>query len=346
MHIKTNIEHNMIQIIILAVCPLLMVVNNITQAIFFIFATGICFVASSFLCGMFNRYFSRNVKIFVSAVLSSFLIAILDFILKKEPKLGLESNSDCFYAVLSVICLCLDIYCIDSKSVVKLHMIKTGITTGIFAGILIVFGMVVEILGQGSFFGAKMMEGNVFFTSITFKLILLGVIAIVADYVYRTYQEKVNEKKMAYEKYVRKIRDEKYFQYDELRRKKLLTSKIEINNVKEDFIEVINQKTAEHESVEEDISNSLRKTELKKQPIETGKKKDKKSKLRHQVNVKVQEKERNAKPNSSDEKVDKGSKKKKSKDKSSDIKARGGGKARVERVFPSNSNPDDDDKKN
>ena len=340
MHIKTNIEHNMIQIIILAICPLLLVVNTVTQAVFFIFATGVCFIVSAFVCGLFNRYFSKNIKIFVTAVLSSFIIAILDFLLKKEPKFGLESNSDCFYAVLSVICLCLDIYCIDSKSIVKLHMIKTFITTGIFAGILLVYGMIIEILGYGSFFGGKIMEGNEFFASITFKFILLGILTVVADYIYRYYQTKANEKKMAYEKYVRKIRDEKLFQYDELRRKKLLTSKIEINNVKEDFIQIIEQKNAENESVEEDIKKSLKQSEIKK-PVENKKNKSKNKKVKNHINVKVQEKEKNSKSVNKEEKVDEGLNEK-PKGKAKKSKKRG--KAKVERIFGSNSNPNGDKK--
>ena len=74
MHIKTNIEHNMVQIIVLAICPLILVVNTMTQGLFFIVSTILCFVLSSFLCGLLNKYFSRNVKIFVTAVLSSFII--------------------------------------------------------------------------------------------------------------------------------------------------------------------------------------------------------------------------------------------------------------------------------
>ena len=143
MHIKTNIEHNMIQIVILAICPLLMVVSSVSQAIFFVVAVAVCFACSSFVCGLFNRYFSKNIKIFVTAILSSFIIAIVDYLLKTEPKFGLESNDDCFYAVLSTVCLCLDIFCVDTKSIINLHMIKTAITTGVFAGILIVFGIFV-----------------------------------------------------------------------------------------------------------------------------------------------------------------------------------------------------------
>ena len=259
MHIKTNIEHNMIQIIILAVCPLLLVVSSVAQALFFATAVSICFVISSFVCGMFNKYFSRNVKIFVTAIISSFIIAILDYFLKQEPILGLKSNNDCFYAVLATICLSIDVYCINSKSVIKLNLIKTLIDCGIFSAILGIFAVIVEFFGWGSFLGIKIYTPAVgaFFKGITFKLILLGLITIVADSIYRFRQKRLVEKKIVYEKYVRKIRDEKMFLYDDLRRKKLLTSKVEINKVNQDFIDEINQKNAENQSIEKDIKESL-----------------------------------------------------------------------------------------
>ena len=342
MHIKTNIEHNMIQIIILAICPLLLVVNNIGQAVFFAIATSICFIISAFVCGMFNRYFSRNIKIFVTAVLSSFIITILDFILKQEPKFGLESNSDCFYAVLSTICLCLDVYVIDSNSLIKLHMIKTLITCGIFSGILIIFALIVELLGSGSIFGAKLftLQSGEFFNSITFKLILLGVITVIADYIYRLYQRKAYEKKIVYEKYVRKIREEKMFQYDELRRKKLLTSRIEINNVKEEFIEKINQKNAENQSIEADIKDSLKQPENTVLSLNTNKNKKKSHKLKLKIDVDRQERERRPENNVNEEVVEEDVNSSKKDKKKKKFK----GKSKVERVFGSNSNPNGDKK--
>lgn len=295
MHIKTNIEHNMIQIIILAVCPLLMVVSSLTQALFFAVATTICFCVSAFVCGMFNKFFSRNIKIFVTAVLSSFIITIIDVILRQKPKFGLETNDDCFYAVLSTICLCLDVYFIDSNSVIKLHMFKTIITCGIFSGILMLYALIVELLGSGSVFGGKIFNvgsSGAFFSSITFKLILLGIIAVAADYIYRWRQNKIYEKKIIAEKYVRKVRDEKLFQYEELRRKKLLTSQVEINTVKEDFIEKINQKDAENQSIQKDIDESLKKPENVIINQERKATKKKKGKLKVHIDVQRQEREK------------------------------------------------------
>ena len=106
--------------------------------------------------------------------------------LKQEPKSGLEANKDCFYAVLSTICLSIDVYCINSKSAVKFHMFKTFIDCGIFAGFLMIFATIVEFFGFGSFFGIHIFNPATgeFFRSITFKLVLLGLITIIADSIY------------------------------------------------------------------------------------------------------------------------------------------------------------------
>ncbi len=332
MHIKTNIEQNMIQLIVIAVCPLILVVNTMVQGIFFSIATALCFSLSSIICGLLNKYFSRNVKVFITAVLSSFIIAIFNYMLKQEPKLGLQANKDCFYAVLSTICLSLDVYCINSKSVVKLHMIRTFFDCGIFAGVLIGFSTIVELFGSGSILGIHLFNPSIgaFFQSITFKLILLGLITIALDSVYRFRQNRVTEKKILYEKYVRKIRDEKMFLYDDFRRKKLLTSKVEINNVNQEYVDEINQKNAENQSLEEDVKESLGDDVNRKSKTEKGK-----SKLH--VDVDRQEREKlsakKAKEKAmaergelvEEQKEDKKGKKKKGKDSKSS--------AKVEKVF-------------
>ena len=339
MHIKTNIEHNMIQIIVLAVCPLLMVVNNLTQALFFAATTSICFIASAFVCGIFNRYFSRNIKVFVTAVLSSFIVAIIDYFLQQTPDFILQANQDCFYAVLATICISLDVYCIDSKSIIKLHMIKTFIDCGIFAGILGTLAALVEIFGNGTILGIHLFNISVgaFFQTITFKLILLGIITIVADSIYRARQKRLNERKITFEKYVRKIRDEKMFIYDDLRRKKLLTSKVEINNVNQDFVEEINQKNAENQSIEEDIQDSLDNVEKEEEASKSNKsnKKNKKSKSKLHIDVDRQEREKlSAKKAAERAKRERGELVD-----DSDKKGKKGkkGKAKVERVYGSNS---------
>ena len=55
---------------------------------------------------------------------------------------------------------------------------------------------------------------------------------------------------MIYQKYVRIIRNEKAFQYDKLRREKLLANQIEINRINKSDSEKIKQKVAENETID------------------------------------------------------------------------------------------------
>ena len=218
-------------------------------------------------------------------------------------------------------------------------MFKTFIDCGIFAGFLMIFATIVEFFGFGSFFGIHIFNPATgeFFRSITFKLVLLGLITIIADSIYRFRQKRVTEKKITYEKYVRRIRDEKMFIYDDFRRKKLLTSQVEIHKVNQDFVDELNQKDAENLSLEEHIKESTKDDE----DSATKQDKNKKTKTKLKINVERQEKEKlsakKAKEKAmrergefveEDEKGKKGKKKGKDKDKNESNTG-----AKVERVF-------------
>lgn len=353
MHIKTNIEHNIIQVAILAICPLLLVLNSVGQALFYILSTSVCFFVSAMICKFYSKHFSRNLKIFVTAIVSTFVLTILNFALKKHTILGLESTSDSYYAVLSAICLCLDAYFIDNESETKGYLFIVLFDIIIYAVMVIVFAIIVELFGYGTFFGLKIFGSyteNLFFVSLPFKLVLLGVICVIADYIYRIYQEKKNEKRIALEKYVKKIRDEKFFQYDELRKKKLLVSKIEFKNINEEQAKEIDQKIAENRAVETeedkekqkelDKEEQARKDELQKKFTARSKAKSsnkyKESIEERQKNKKTEEPEENEEVTQKDSKKNKKNNKKSKKEKSNKKpqKMRGSTKgSKVERVF-------------
>ena len=232
MHVKTNIEHNFIQVAILAICPLLLVMENIHQALFFIVATIVCFLISALVCLVFNKFLSRNLKIFITALLSTFIITLINELLKNNSFWGLQSSDHCFFAVLSTICLCVDIYFIDTKAVVSRYFVKLITNCVIFALLSFIYVFFVELLGYGTIFGkATSVTGAEFFRSITFKFIWLGLVCVVFDAIYRIYIKYYDKRNITYQKFVKRIRDEKEYQYNELRKKKLLTSPVEIKYV-------------------------------------------------------------------------------------------------------------------
>ncbi len=248
MHVKTNIEHNIIQVAVLAICPLLLVVQTTTQALFYMIATSICFLISSIVCFVFSKFMSRNVKIFITAILSTFIITIVNLLLSKIKLWNLESSDYHFFAVLTTICLCIDVYFIETKAVVPHYLPKVFMDCVWFSLILFIYSFVLEFLSLGTVFGKAIPHyfGNEFFGSLTFRLIWLGVLCIIVDALYRVYVRKNDKKKMTYQKYIKKIRDEKEFQYNELYRKRLLTSDVEIKKVAEEKLDEMNQKVSEN----------------------------------------------------------------------------------------------------
>ena len=281
MHVKTNIEHTITQIIILSICPLLLVFNNFKEAIFFAVSTSICFLISAFICMIFNRFLSRNIKIFITALLSTFIITLINELLKAYPFWGLEANDNFFFAVLSTMCLCVDIYYIETKAVVKHFMLRVLIYCLMFIAIFAVFSVIFEFIAYGTLIGFKVISysGTPFFQSYIFKFILLGFYGIFVDAMYRAYTKLKYQRRLTYQKYIKKIREEKAFQYDELRRKKLLASPVEIKHISNEKADEITQKISENETIKVE-------DEAKKEPEEKEEvKKSPKSKKKHKLGV-------------------------------------------------------------
>jgi hypothetical protein len=81
-------------------------------------------------------------------------------------------------------------------------------------------------------------------------LLSIATLCALFDYTVRYIDKKRETKNMIYQKYVRIIRNEKAFQYDNLRREKLLANQIEVNRINKSDSEKIKQKEAENEAIE------------------------------------------------------------------------------------------------
>lgn len=338
MHIKSNIEHNIVQIATLAVCPLLIVTNNLSQGAFYILATCVCYFVSAMACKIFGKNFGNNLKVFITAILSTFILTVLNYIVSNHKILDLETPEQSYFAILATICLCLDTYFVDKKSEQKMYLFKVLYDCALFSMILLFVSFFTELLGYGTIFNLKLTDkftGIEFFTDIAFKFILLAAINFVLDKLYREKQAKKNEKKMGIEKYVRRIRDEKFFQYEDLRRKQLLTSKVIIKNVNEEKAQEIEQKINENDTLEtEEDKKKLEEEEEKKEKEEAKKKTSSKSSKKSEDN---KTNFKNSKEQKAKEKKKKKAPKKKEEKFKGSVK-----KAKVERVFTKTETEDDE----
>ncbi len=274
MHIRTNIELSYIQIVMLAICPLFMIVNTLEYALYFAIATVVCYLLSAFVCFVFNKYLSHSLKIFITAILSSFIITMLNFFIEEYSFLNLTVSNNYYFVVISTIILSTDNSYIETKALEDNFFLKLLRSALAFTAFLVLFGIVKEFLAFGTIYGKKLFvySGFEFFSTIVFDFILLGVICAIAEMVYRIVLKKINEKQMMYAKFKRKIRNEKKYQYDVLRRNKLLTSDVQKNVIDDDVAKEIIQKERENEDelIEESAEES---SESVEEPVSKKKKK-------------------------------------------------------------------------
>lgn len=286
MHIKSNIEHNVIDVVILAICPLILIMNNLNSALYYIFATAFCFIISAVICLMLNKFLSKTMKVFITAVLSTFLITLFNYFIQEHGFLGITASDNNYYAVLSTIVMSIDIYYIDTKASVNNYFLRVLNSIFIFAIVSIVFVAVKEFLSFGTLFNWKPFKysGYAFFETVTFSFIWLAFVCAISEIVFRAISKHLEQKSMAYAKLLKRVKSERVFQYDSLRRQKLLSSEVEIKYVGDDEFKNIIDKDNRNESFSElknddkSVAPEKRKSIIKR----------KKSKLKVSKETKVQ----------------------------------------------------------
>ncbi len=250
MHIKTNIEHSSVQIIVLAICPLLMAVSSVDEAVFFVCGTAICLLVSQLFLMIFNKYLTNNVKAMLTAIISAMLVTVAIILVKENTDKVLPENS--YFIIFSTTILSAEFIYFRNKATTKHYFMSILKILFIFALITGVYAVIKEFLAFGSIYGKQLFKfsGVEFCRLIIFDLILLASLCAIFDYVVRLIDRKKETKDMVYQKYVKIIRSEKAFQYDILRREKLLTNEIEVNKINKVDAEKLAQKQSENEAIE------------------------------------------------------------------------------------------------
>ena len=251
MHIKTNVEHSPVQIIVLAMCPLIFAVSNVSEAIFFLCGTILCLIISQLFLMIFNRYLANDVKALLTAIISAMLVAVATVAVREYTDKVLPDNS--YLIIFSTTILNAEFIYFSSKALKRHYFLNILKNLVIFALMMLVYSVFKEFLAIGTVCEKqlfKKFDGFVFCESIIFELLWIATLCALFDYTVRYIDKKRETKNMIYQKYVRIIRNEKAFQYDRLRREKLLANQIEVNRINKSDSEKIKQKEAENEAIE------------------------------------------------------------------------------------------------
>ena len=296
MHLRTNIEMSFVHIAILALCPLMFVMEHADYALYFILATCACYFISALVCLVFNKFFSRSVKVFVTAILSVFIVTLLDVVIEQFSLLGLTMavHEDGAFAIISTTILSIDITYINTKAVASNYFWKILRAMIVFAVMGFVYSTVKEFLAFGTIYKSQIFEsfpGHAFCRTMAFNWLWMGIIAFVAEVINRAISKRITEKEIAYQKLLKKIRNEKVFQYDTLRRQKALISEMETNKIDGEKVEEITEKESANEVVDmsEITENQEGSENGSTETVEDKKAKKKRKKLKVSKQAKVEQ---------------------------------------------------------
>lgn len=250
MHIKTNIEHSSVQIIVLAICPLLLVVSSVNDAVLFVCGTVLCLLISQMFINLFNKYLTNNVKAMLTAIISALMVIVATILVKEKTDKVLPDNF--YFVIFSTTILNAEFIYFNNRALTKHYFFSILKNLLVFALITFIYAVIKEFLAFGTIYGKQLFafSGVKFFETMIFNLLLLATLCAAFDYFVRKIDKAHETKSMVYQKYVKIIRDEKTFQYDKLRREKLLGNEIEVNRVNKEDAEKIEQKISENEAIE------------------------------------------------------------------------------------------------
>ena len=250
MHIKTNIEHSPVQIIVLAICPLLIAMSTVSEAVFFLCGTVICLIISQLFLMIFNRYLANDVKALLTAIVSAMIVSVASIAVKEYTDKVLPDNA--YLIIFSTTVLNAEFIYFSNKALKRHYFLNILKNLVIFSAIVFVFAVFKEFLSLGTVCDKQLFkfDGFSFCSTIIYDLLSIATLCALFDYTVRYIDKKRETKNMIYQKYVRIIRNEKAFQYDNLRREKLLANQIEVNRINKSDSEKIKQKEAENEAIE------------------------------------------------------------------------------------------------
>lgn len=292
MHIKTNIEHSSVQIIVLAICPLLLVVSSVNDAVLFVCGTVLCLLVSQMFISVFNKYLTNNVKAMLTAIISALLVIVATILVKEKTDKVLPDNF--YFVIFSTTILNAEFIYFNNRALTKHYFFSILKNLFIFALIVFLYSVIKEFLAFGTIYGKKLFafSGVEFFETMIFNLLLLATLCAAFDYFVRKIDKAHETKSMVYQKYVKIIRDEKTFQYDKLRREKLLGNEIEVNRVNKEDAEKIAQKVSENEAIESVKEVVSEETEIVEPKEENEKEEAVKEEVKNpEVNVEAEEKD-------------------------------------------------------
>lgn len=250
MHIKTNIEHSSVQIIVLALCPLLLVVSSMIDALFFMCGTILCLIVSQIFILIFNRYLSNNVKAMLTALISALIVVVSTILVKEFTDKIMPETS--YFIIFSTTILNAEFIYFRNKAVMKHYFLSILKIIVIFSLLFMSYAVIKEFMAFGSLMEKTIFSftGFEFCRTMIFNLLLMACLCALFDFVVRVIDKAYETDHMVYQKYVKIIRNEKAFQYDKLRRERLLTNEIEINRLSKSDSEKLKQKSSENEAIE------------------------------------------------------------------------------------------------
>ena len=231
MRIKSKFELNFVHIAVLAICPLIVTTVNFYNAFTVLILSLISLVLSSLVCLIIAKNSSKTLRVFIAALVSALVVTGYELLVMNKIFEGSGNVSS--FAILSSIVLCVDLFYIDTK-VSKNYLIKIFRLIAVYSFILMLYASLKELFVTGTIGGLKIINNYVavdFFKMVTFDFLVLGLLCALVDRVVSLLVNLFNDYAMVYNKYKQKIRGEKAFIYEYYRRKKLLTSEVEINEV-------------------------------------------------------------------------------------------------------------------
>lgn len=261
MHIKSKFELNFVHIAVLAICPLISIGLNFLQGITILLLTAISFLFAALVNLVIFKKSSRNVKLFIVALISALIATGYELLAMNG--LYAQMGNIVYFSILSTIMLSIDIVYVDNNTRNIKFLWKIVRILLVYSFVLTVYSLLKELLSFGTVADKRPFDfyGYDFFKTITFDFIILGLLCALINRITMLLVEVHNDRKMVYNKYKAKVRNEKTFLYDYYRRQKLLSSDVVVNKItdkKEDvddeLIEEVQEQT-EKEIKDEEVSD-------------------------------------------------------------------------------------------
>jgi len=208
---------NPLYIVAVAMCCICSICTTFYQALFFGLVTIVIALFCINIVSFVERIADKNLRAFIIAILAAVIVVLGEYVIEIMANEFLLANaSGIKWVLLAVVSLCIVPTYFETRLTNRYYFVNMFYSLFAFLVMILVYSIVIEFLGYGTFAGMVVIQGFAgfeFALQLFFQLFVIGVMVIIANIIYQKSEDRKMQFDLLVEKYkiqIKRVLTNKY----------------------------------------------------------------------------------------------------------------------------------------